>query len=171
MPYTAPQFNCLADIWFGNRVPFDGPPDEVNVPCQFYIPSRASLDHTPGTAELFVPPIYVRMPVSENENWKRAHVLEIHEDEHLYYLARWKERMHLGFPNEYRVILVVQCHGTGEPCPMFIAHGIVANGNPEVQVEITCSGSGVVTTPESANGTGSTTIEVESVMTGSGTVS
>ncbi|AXH79035.1 MAG: hypothetical protein [Circular genetic element sp.] len=113
MAFTPPIFNVLCDIWFIGRVPSAGDPDFENQACQLYIPSRGILDITPGELELWVPPVYLRLPFSAIDIWKVAAVVECPPESGRYYRCRWKDIYHIGFPNQYLVAIVEQCNVDG----------------------------------------------------------
>lgn len=115
MAYTVPDFNVLCDVWSVGTVPDDDAPAFENVACQFYIYSRGSWDIQPCELELYHPPIGVRFPVAAATPWEDGQVFEVPPGSGRYYRARFKERVHLGFPNEYLVCYVVQCQGDGRP--------------------------------------------------------
>lgn len=113
--YTVPDFNLLADLWFGTATPGADAPDVEDQECQLYIPSRGLLDIEPGTQLFWVPPIYLRMPIANLINWTSLTVVEVVPGSQRYYRARWKEIMHEGFPNEYLMCIVEQCDEDGVP--------------------------------------------------------
>jgi len=115
MAYTTPVFNVPVDVWDAGNVPSDVPPDFENVTCQFYVYSRVSFDVNPCELELYTPAIQVRMPLSTIAIWESSQVYEVPAESGRYYRARFKERVHLGFPNEYLVVYVVQCNDAGVP--------------------------------------------------------
>jgi len=115
MAYTVPQFNLLMDVWFSGHVPSVDLPDAENVPVQFYLYSRGTFDVQPCELELYTPPIWLRLPTSETANFVSGQVFECPAESGRYYRARFKERMHQGFPNEYLIVVVVQCNSAGVP--------------------------------------------------------
>jgi len=127
MAFTVPHFNVTANLWYGHRVPDDGAPDASDQPCQFYVPPRGLFDVTPGELELWVPPIYFRMPIDQHTSWVQTTIVEVLPGSGRYFRARWKEVMHMGFPNEYLMIVIEQCMSDGVP---FIRD--VEGGSPPV---------------------------------------
>lgn len=131
MAYTVPQFNVAVDVWYtGHRPATDGP-DAENVPCQFYLYSRFSLDIQPCELELYQPPIFIRLPTSESANWQNGQIFECPPESGRYFRARFKERMHLGFPNEYLVVVCIQCNADGEAFLRNIEGAIACNPGDE----------------------------------------
>jgi len=55
------------------------------------------------------------MPVAAAGPWVSGQVFEVVGGSGRYYRARWKDRVHYGFPNEYLVAIVVQCNEDGLP--------------------------------------------------------
>lgn len=115
MAISLPVFNCLGDVWAIGRVPSDGPPDFTSVQCQFYVPPRGLFDVQPGELELWIPPTYVRTPVAAIVAWKAAAVWEILPGSGRYFSVRWKEIVHMNFPNEYHTTVIEQCDADGNP--------------------------------------------------------
>lgn len=162
MAYTVPQFNLLCDIWNAGHVPSVDDPDAENVPCQFYLYSRGTFDVQPCELELYTPPIWIRLPVAETANFTSGQVFECPAESGRYYRARFKERMHQGFTNEYLVVVVVQCNSHGvphirdienaEPCEDTTPEG---EGEFSPSVGITYEGEGEVTSgPSDIEGEG-----------------
>lgn len=125
MAYTPPQFNLFASIW-ECRVPDDGDPDWTNVPVQKYIFSRLAFDVSPQTFsgwwEAWQPPIALRFPrnhaafLGNPQAWPHV-AFEVPEGSGQFYRTSWREVMHQGFPNEYAIILVIQCTAAGLAVP------------------------------------------------------
>jgi len=115
MAYTLPVFNVPVDMWDSGHTPAGDDPDFENVTCQFYVYSRVSFDVQPCDLELYNPPIQIRMPLSTIAIWESSQVYEVPAESGRYYRARFKERLHLGFVNEYLVVYVVQCNSSGIP--------------------------------------------------------
>jgi hypothetical protein len=104
--YALPNFNQKVDVWMVNTGPGSGAPDFRSA-CQLYVNSRPQTDVTPGVAAEWVPPIILRLPMLTPvaNNWS----YQIVGDEFTgWYLGRWWERVHKGFPNEYRMVLLEQ---------------------------------------------------------------
>lgn len=152
MAYTVPNFNVLVDVWDAGAVPADDDPDYENVTCQFYVYSRVSFDVQPCELELYTPAIQVRMPVSTAAIWASGQIFECPAESARYYRARFKERVHLGFPNEYLVVYVVQCNSEGwplirdvegaAPCPP-PGEGVQGSGEDEFDVTFESEGTGL----------------------------
>jgi len=115
MAYTVPNFNVFADVWSTGHVPADDDPDFENLTVQLYIYSRVSFDVQPCELELYQPPIQIRIPRAASTPWVEGQVFEVPAESGRYYRARFKERVHIGFPNEYLVVVVVQCGSDGIP--------------------------------------------------------
>lgn len=130
MAYTLPQFNVPVDVWSAGHVPSEDDPDFENVASQFYVYSRVSFDVQPCELELYHPALQVRMPLAALLAWREGQVFEIPAESGRYYRARWKDRVHLGFPNEYLVAFIVQCRADGLAMARDI-EGAVPCGEPE----------------------------------------
>lgn len=109
MAFTLPDFNQLLYVWRTPRTPEDGPPDEAEIPCQIYLASRLTQDITDGAPEAWKPPIILRCP-SESFHPEPGdlYLLQIHDTDY-YYLYRFWEYIHVGFPNEYQFVIVSHC--------------------------------------------------------------
>lgn len=108
MPFTLPNFNLLMNVWRNPRVPASGGPDVANLACQLYLNTRGTFDLLPGARAQWVPPVWLRIApgvflAAPND------LYEVVAGGTRYYLYRWDERTHLGFPNAYDSILVEQC--------------------------------------------------------------
>lgn len=113
MPYSIPQFNCLCDIWTSPDTPSGDAPAFENVAVQVYVPSRGMLDIEPGQQQIWVPPIYLRFSVDSEVEWRTGWIFYVQTMNPGHYIARWKERVHHGFGNEYLTVLVEQCDTDG----------------------------------------------------------
>jgi len=156
MAYTLPQFNVLCDIWDAGNVPVDDDPDYENVTVQFYVYSRVSFDVQPCELELYQPPIQIRMPVAVVAIWETGQVFEVPAESGRYYRARFKEKLHLGFPNEYLVAYVVQCDDRGVALARDIEDAVACDffdeiegeGSPEMLADMSVGDGGAnVTAP------------------------
>ncbi len=163
--YTPPVFNVLADIWYADHVPASSPPDEENQQVQFYIYSRHGLNIEPGQQELWVPPIYIRLPAAANDIWVSAQIVECPAESGRYYRARWKDIYHLGFPNQYLVILVEQCDDEGNHINRDVGPGHpIIEGGGLGRLDLQFEAFGVAThgggggTVHTADGSGDVTI-------------
>lgn len=150
MAYTLPIFNVATKVWNVGNTPDDGPADFTGVLVQFYIYSRVSFDVQPCDLELYQPPIGIRMPIASSAVWSSGQIWEVPEDSGFYYRARFKDRVHLNFPNEYNVVYVVQCGSDGIPILRDI-EGAEPCGGPE-PTEHEAVGSGPITGDVSSNG-------------------
>jgi len=130
MAYTLPVFNVPVDVWSTGNLPASEVPDFENVTSQFYIYSRVSFDINACELELYSPPIQIRMPLAAIVPWTQGQVFEVPAESGRYYRARLKERVHMGFVNEYLVIYVVQCNANGKPL------------NRDIEGAIPCGGAG-----------------------------
>lgn len=151
MAYTVPQFNVPVDFWSTGHIPDDDPPDFENVSCQFYIYSRVSFDVQPCELELYQPPMQLRVPRSAALAWVAGQVFEVPAESGRYYRARYKDRVHLGFPNEYLVIFVVQCGSDGIPVLRDIEGAVPCGGPTPGLHEV--SGFGSMLFDTTSNGT------------------
>jgi len=115
MAYEVPRFNLLADVWNAGHTPAIDDPDEENVPCQFYLYSRGTFSVDPCQLELYVPPIWLRFPSDRAAVVSAGQVFEVEPESGRYFRARFKEIMHYGFPNQYLIVVVVQCGSDGIP--------------------------------------------------------
>ena len=112
MPFSLPVFNLVADFWTGGHTPAADPPDTVGVPCQLYLTSRPSTDQVASTPTLYTLPIIIRMPLGIYTPAK-GDITEVAPGSADYYLVRWVQVIHLGFPNAYLTALVEQCDAAG----------------------------------------------------------
>jgi len=115
MSFQLPNFNLLANIWAVGDGPLEGAPGYPDVPCQLYVNSKAAFDTEYGTAWAWSPPTFLRLPVAFEAAWQNAGIIEITAHLGDFYIAKWKERIHMGFPNEYLAIQMdqsVDAHGT-----------------------------------------------------------
>ncbi len=115
MAYRVPVFNVVCDLWYAGRFPNTDLPDIDDQECQFYVTSRGPFDVNISDQRLYSPPIYLRLPLAAIAIWVQAQIVECPPGTGRYFSARWKERMHLGFPNEYLVIVLGQCASDGTP--------------------------------------------------------
>jgi len=152
MAYTTPVFNVPVDVWDAGHFPASDAPDFENVTTQFYVYSRVSFDVQPCELELYQPPIQIRMPVATAAIWVSGQVFEAPAESGRYYRARFKERVHLGFVNEYLVVYVVQCDAEGKPIARDIDGAetcdwpeapLEAEGESEMSLDMTGPSGGV----------------------------
>jgi hypothetical protein len=112
MAFTTPDFNVTFDGWTAGHTPAVDPPDTVGNPCQLYVNSRIPVDQTPGNPDLWVPIIFLRIPLLGYRP-VRGDILEVRPPSADYYKARWVQNCHVGFPNEYVIAVVEQCNSAG----------------------------------------------------------
>lgn len=110
--FVPPTFNLLYDRWLFPNFPSTGAPDIVGKPCQLYFNSKGLLDLTPGDNDLWVPPVFLRVP---SDIFVPA-VLDtvgilLHAPD--YYRVRWVQVVHAGFANEYYSCILDQCTANG----------------------------------------------------------
>jgi len=178
MAYTVPVFNVPVDVWDAGHVPDDDAPDFEGVTCQFYIYSRGSFDVQPCELELYTPPLQIRMPASTSAIWISGQVFEVPAESGRYYRARFKDRLHLGFPNEYLVVWVVQCNGAGVPLirdienaePCGVSPPPEGEGEMSLSLTLSLDGAGTVTSGD-AVGEGDVFMFFTLFPDGEGTVS
>lgn len=175
MAFTPPDFNVLANLWFGTNTPNTGLFDFENQECQLYVTSRGPFDVDGTLPNNFSPPIYFRMPWAANFNWRETQIVECPAGSLRYYSVRWKEYMHVGFPNQYLVIILGQCDGDGNPILRDVGGSIspsvhYAYGLIFQQVNMLESGDGTRThVPVTHDASASLPIGVDMVESGSGT--
>lgn len=151
MAFTVPVFNILCDVWNAGKTPAADPPDTENVPCQFYVNSRGTFDVQPCELEVYTPPLWVRLPIDQIGIWEAGQIFEVASESGRYYRARFKERMHYGFSNQYLIIVVVQCNSLGIPLIRDIENAVPCEGSDvhdgeaselwTVSVEVTAEGT------------------------------
>jgi len=155
MAYTTPVFNLTCDVWDAGNNPSLGPADWTGVACQFYIYSRHSTDINPCELELYTPVVQVRLPIAAAGPWVSGQIFEVEAGSGRYYRARWKDRVHYGFVNEYLVAIVVQCNDEGLPLIRDIENAepcggpetLDGEGSFEASLSVSVSGSGEVDGP------------------------
>jgi hypothetical protein len=106
MPYNLPDFNETFQFWEAPTAPPVGAP-AGHFNGQLFLNSRINLETTPLVPMWWVPPLIIRAPVTHTpgNGWI---YLRVGDAPSGCYLSRWWDRCHLGFPNEYIVILVEQ---------------------------------------------------------------
>ena len=110
--YTLPTFNLTMDIWRDPRTPASGAPDLSGVPVQMYLESRPQIDIEYDDPGFWVPPIILRSPkLSFTPRSGDLYLIVLHGSSY-FYLYRWWEYYHAGFPNEYQAVLVIHCDGS-----------------------------------------------------------
>jgi len=180
MAYTTPVFNLTADVWNDGNTPDDGPADWTGVACQFYIYSRHSTPIQPCELELYTPVIQVRLPIAAAGPWVAGQIFEVVGASGRFYRARFKERVHYGFVNEYLVVIVVQCNSAGVPLIRDIENAEPCGepmpddgeGIAEVTVTPLAAGEGTVGAPPAPpEGEATATVFPTPIGIGEGTVS
>lgn len=104
MAYTVPVFNISVKAW---RLP-NAPPAAATSTfnAQLYITPRPNFDVFPATNTTYQPPIFLRC--DKAQDIKPGDVIEAAAGDGWYYRVRWVDRMHRGFPNEYKAALLEQ---------------------------------------------------------------
>ena len=115
MAFTPPTFNLLADLWFCGNKPADGDPDFEDQSCQLYLPSRVVLAFDRVEHNYLISGIQLRLPAEAAVNWASLNIAEVPAESGRYFLAQFKEYQHAGFPNQYLLVVVLQCDENGEP--------------------------------------------------------
>lgn len=112
MAFSLPNFNLLADKWNAGHTPAGDPADYTDLPCQVYVHTKADIDQAQGDASSWTPPIYFRMP-NLSPVFDRDAILTETTVGTGYYKVRWIQTVHVGFTNQYLVVLVEQCNSDG----------------------------------------------------------
>lgn len=115
MAVSLPTFNLQANFWYVFQTPAGDPPAVTDLDVQKYILSKFSLEITPGSFYQWTPPIVLRMRIEDWTTWAEFAICEVPAASGSYYLARFKEVVHQGFPNEYLMAIIEQCNAEGEP--------------------------------------------------------
>jgi hypothetical protein len=113
MGFTLPNFNLLFDMWVDPDVPSAVPPTFSDIPCQVYVHAKADIDQINAGGNDWVPPIYLRVPLSR----PRPQVRDVVQVKYLaldYYVVTWTQNIHMGFPNEYVMVLIKHCTSGGK---------------------------------------------------------
>lgn len=145
MAFTPPQFNVACDVWYFGRTPNGGTPDVDDQPCQFYFTPRGHLSVGGELWQSIIPTCYLRLPFADQVVWHNLSIVEVPPSSGRYYAAVFKDRMHLGFPNQYLFALVVQCDANGinsfHDFPGIPAPGIAVNGAGGVNIQLGAAGT------------------------------
>jgi hypothetical protein len=115
MPYTfaLPNFNLTGVAWVPPHTPAGDPFDIGDFPCQLYIPSRMEgIDQVEGGTGFYTPPIILRLDRAA-PNMAANYIVRVSSYPTEYYLVRWVQKVHVGFPNEYRSAIMHQCTAAG----------------------------------------------------------
>jgi len=178
MAYTLPVFNLTANVWNAGKNPAADDPDWEGVSCQFYIYSRHSTDIQPCELELYTPVVQVRLPIAAAGPWVDGQIWEVEAGSERYYRARWKERLHYGFVNEYLVVIVVQCNAEGLPLIRDIENAEPCGepappeggGAVALSLDAGAEGEGSVAGPSAPTGSGTELVIIFNFADGAGTV-
>jgi len=111
MPFMPPSFNLLAQVWNAGHTPATDLPDRRDEACQLYVPSRAVPVWDQGLDFPWHFVIILRRPSGLPE-LARGDIVGLSPGPD-YYLVRWTQKVHYGFPNEYRESYVTQCDSAG----------------------------------------------------------
>jgi hypothetical protein len=109
MFFELPTFNVDFQGWRTGNVPGVDPADFGPFDCQLYVNSRGALDMSPGFEADWFPPIVIRFPLGSFAP-QSDDIYECEIGSGFYYRFRMWERVHLGFGNEYWMVLVDQCN-------------------------------------------------------------
>lgn len=126
MAYRLPTFNLLASLWTCANKPSNTSPAFTDVPVQKYIYSKPQQDFTADyAADLwveYVAPIVLRFPRTDppfDTPWPAVNIgiAEVPQGSGQYYRTHWQDIAHEGFPNEYHMLVCVQCDDDGKAWP------------------------------------------------------
>ena len=102
MPFTLPQFNCTFTLYrFGGPFPSWEKLGDL-LPCQWYVNPRFVVYSTPafgGEEEILLG--YLRVP--KTQTLEEGDIVRVDPGADFAYEILEVERVHLNFPNEYRV--------------------------------------------------------------------
>jgi hypothetical protein len=117
VPYTVPDFNLTFEVWPVGQLPDTGGPP-YNVPGQLYLQSRAVILRAAVPATYFVPASWIRTNstiVATESMIVNGCILGTKDSlaNWLYYKVYWWDWEHLGFGNEYVMLMVDQVDGMG----------------------------------------------------------
>lgn len=104
-----PNFNLTMKVWKFPNTPAITSPDLTGIACQVYFNSRGLLDTTDGSSALWVPPIFIRVPLGVYTP-NRGDVILAVGPVIEYYVVTWAQVTHKGFPNAYLTVMVSQCN-------------------------------------------------------------
>jgi len=177
MAYTPPNFNITVNVWNTGHVPDVDFPDVVDLAAQFYIYSRVSADIHPCELELYHPLTQIRLPLAAIALWVAGQIFEVPAASGRFYRAKLKDRIHLGFPNEYLVAYVVQCNELGEPYQRDIEGSVpcdhvpadrTATGAIDLVMEINGEGEAILIDSSSVRHCSGGPLLIEFPITGTG---
>jgi len=112
MPAGLPSFNLIYDGWVNPARPATDPPSVTALACQVYIHSRADIDQVSDSVDEWIPPIYLRTRLVDFHPHK-GDVVQVNYLLNDYYVVKWSQNIHMGFPNEYVMSLIQQCNAAG----------------------------------------------------------
>jgi len=115
MPYTfaLPNFNLTGVAWVPPHTPATDPEDIGDFPCQLYLPPRCEgIEQFEGATQTYVPPIILRLDKATPTIMK-GFIVRVNTYPTEYYLVQWVQKIHIGFPNEYRMAIMNQCDSSG----------------------------------------------------------
>lgn len=110
MAFQAPVFNIVCNLWRAPATTAD-PPTAVYA-CQLYIPPRSQFDVKPTVYEEYNPSVQLRLPIGTDV--AVDDIVEVGNGDGWFYIVRWHDRQHRGFPNEYTLAILEQ-DTTGPP--------------------------------------------------------
>jgi hypothetical protein len=114
MAFQVPSMPLLANQWlrYGSTtsLPPGRPADVANIPCQLYVPRSSppapTLPNTSGVAFLLVPKgTDIRGSAAGGQ---LPDLLEVPAGSGRFYTVRWVDDRSKGFPNEYRMVCMLQ---------------------------------------------------------------
>jgi len=110
---SLPEFNIMVSYWFAGGSPAAGPADGTCM-AQLYFNSRNFADITPGDDLAWAPAVFLR--IKKEDFWAIGTpfvttVFGWTDDNGLtfYWIVRWWEYTHAGFPNMYISASLDQC--------------------------------------------------------------
>jgi len=125
--FTPPVFNLTCNAWTcdGTLLPANGPPDLTGIFCQKYVAPRAAWPVSPPFSapfwRVYHPPVQLRFPRTSPFDvtwtlWKTS-CFEVPAGSGQYYRPLFRDIQHEGFPNEYALVVCVQCDASGLTTP------------------------------------------------------
>lgn len=112
MSYRLPNFNLSTQIWQGGHTPAVDPPDLIAVSAQLYVHSKGSFGDYVFPSFQYVPAIFLRFPLGAYLP-NAGDIVDSLTPPGDYYLVGFAQRIHVGFPNEYWMVSVLQCTSSG----------------------------------------------------------
>lgn len=112
--YALPVFNETCDVWLSPNVPTSSSPTYTDFPVQVYVNTRMTVDiFAGGGRTLYVPPVQLRMPSDFGALIGVDDVIGVGASRDDYYRVRWVQEVHLGFINQYTMVVAEQCDAAG----------------------------------------------------------